>query len=189
MTQDAGQAAEELKILAQELVVGSLALGASLPAPAPTMGKLAKISYTHDAMIDLIVANPGISQNKLAAHFGYTPSWISNIMASDAFQARLDQRRKEVVDPTIVATVEERILGMTLRSIDVVMEAMDKPQPDAKVALRAFELGARGLGLGGNAPPPATPVDLDKLAERLIALNKGPRSIPGVVLEKEITVG
>lgn len=156
-----------------------LASGASLSAQppaardAPTMGRLKKLSYTHDSMIDLVITNPGLSQQQIAAHFGYSPAWISNVMASDAFQARLAARREEVIDPVIRATMEERVKALVLRSIEVLQEKLEKPAVSDTVALRAFELGAKAMGMGGNAPPRATPVDLDRLAERLISLNPG----------------
>ena len=73
---------------------------------------VARVSYTHDAMIDAIIHNPTISQNQLAAHFGYTPGWVSQIIASDAFQARLAERTGELVDPTIRASVEDRFKAL-----------------------------------------------------------------------------
>ena len=150
---------------------------AGLPAKsesAPTMGGLQKVRYTHEAMIDLIVANPWVSQNQIAAHFGYTPAWISNVFASDAFQERLAARREEIVDPALKATLEERFRALVLRSLEVLQEKLNKPVVSDTVALKAAELGAKALGLGGNAPPAAPVVDSDdrlaRLAARLVQL-------------------
>lgn len=153
----------------------------------PTMGNLKKIRYTHDSMIDLIIAEPWISQNHLAAHFGYSPAWISNIFASDAFQARLAERRKEVIDPTLIATIEERVKGLTLQAFDVLQQKLSN-NPSDNVALRAAELGVKAMGLGGHAPPKIEPIDLSALAERLVALNPHrEREIEGEVVGKEIS--
>lgn len=161
---------------------------APLPTHAPTMGNIVKLRYSHEAMIDLIIASPAISQNELAMRFGYTPAWISNIFASDAFRAKLAERRKEVIDPTLVATIEERFRGLAYQSLEVLKRKLDEPAVKAEVALRAAELGAKALGLGGHAPPAVTPVNLDDLAKRLVALNPGgPRVVEGEVLTKEIT--
>src|SRR5882724_4516211 len=94
---------------------------------APTMGRLKKVSYSHDCFIDLIIQNPCISQGEIAEHFGYTPGWISNVFASDAFQARLAQRREEIVDPAIKATVEERTKALLIRSLEVLAAKLDRP--------------------------------------------------------------
>lgn len=149
--------------------------------PAPTMGRLLRTNYSHDGMIDLIIGNPGISQDQIAALTGYTPSWISNIMASDAFQSRLAARREEVIDPLLKLTVEERLKGLVQRSHEVLMRKLDAPQVSDTVALKCLELGAKALGLGGNAPPPAPVVDLNRLADKMLALNAG----EGRIIEQE----
>lgn len=146
------------------------------------MGNLDKISYSHQDMIDFIIANPGISQNALAARYGYSPGWISNVMASDAWQSAMAARREEMVDPTLRMTIEERFRGITLRSLDRLMEKLDAPVVSDNVVLKAVELGAKAMGIGGNAPPPALPTDhLAQLANRLVALQSNVRK--EVILE------
>ena len=110
-----------------------------------------KLNYSHEAMVDLIVANPMITQNELAAVFGYTPAWISTIMASDAFKERLAGRRGEMVDPVVLATVEDRFEALAQRSLEVLQEKLAMPAasvPD-QLALQAAGLAARGMGKGG----------------------------------------
>lgn len=147
------------------------------PADAPrgaTMGRLKRISYTHDALIDLIIAQPELNQNELAAHFGYTPGWISNILAADAFQTRLALRRDQIIDPTLKATIEERMRALYIKAMGVLSEKLDKPAVSDTLAIRCAELGAKGLGIGGHGLPPAPDRSEDRLArlaERLIALN------------------
>lgn len=156
---------------------------------ASTMGRLKKCSYTHDALIDLIIANPTWTQNQFAAHFGYTPGWISNILASDAFQVKMAGRREEIVDPEIKASMKERFAALAIQSLKVLQDKLNSTDVSATVALRAAELGAKALGLGGHAvPAPAAPqMDrLERLADRLVALNAPQREriINGEVLGK-----
>lgn len=175
------------KDLAPDFVVTELI---KTPERTPTMGNLAKLSYTHDAMIDLLVAHPEMSQNALAAQFGYSAGWVSNIMASDAFQARLAARREELVDPTVTATLEERFRGITLLSLTRLQEKLEKPTVSDNVVLKAVELGAKSLGVGGNAPLSSNATDhLAILATRLIDLQAGIRKqvTQGVVYENEAT--
>jgi hypothetical protein len=152
--------------------------GARLPSPAPTMGRLKKCNYTHDALIDLIIEHPELDQNHLAAHFGYTAGWISNILASDAFQTKLALRRDEVIDPEIKATLEERFRALVIKSLAVLSKKLDSPVVSDQVAVRAAELGAKALGMGAAAPlPPADNSQdrLERLAERLLKLQGGIR--------------
>lgn len=110
---------------------------------------IARVRYTHDGMIDLIVANPAITQGALARHFGYTQAWVSRVMNSDAFQARLAARKAELVDPSLVATIEEKLRALASRSIDVVLEKLDSTN-SAEMGLKALEITAKALGYGAR---------------------------------------
>jgi hypothetical protein len=145
---------------------------------APTMGRLAKIRYTHQDMIDFIIANPGISQGQVALRYGYTQGWISNVMASDAWQSAMAARRDEIIDPALKASMEERFRGMTILSLKRLQDKLEAPQVSDQVVLRAVELGAKALGIGGNAAPRESAPDadrLEKLASRLIELQSSVR--------------
>ncbi len=145
----------------------------NVAAPWSGACRMGKTNYSHDAMIDLIITHPGISQKDLAAHFGYTPAWVSAVFASDAFQAKLAKRREEIIDPEMRASLKERAEALYRRSLDILMEKLDKPAVSDNVALKAAELGAKALGIGGHAPPSAPPPAGDRLvilADRLVAL-------------------
>jgi hypothetical protein len=146
--------------------------------PSGAARGIQKVSYTHDALIDLIIANPCLTQNSLAAHFGYTPGWISQVIASDAFQMRLAERKDELIDPTIRASVEENFKALVVRSMDILREKLNKPAdaiPD-NLALRTLELASRAAGYGGKTDqqPSAAPVNisvhLETLGENLTQL-------------------
>lgn len=152
------------------------------PGHAPTMGNLAKVRYSHVDMIDYLIANPGCTQNHLAARYGYTPGWISNVMASDAWQVAMASRRAELVDPTLALAIDERFRALTDRSLTRLMEKLDQPTVSDNVVLRAVELGAKALAVGGNAAPKSPEADhLARLAERLIDLQSNIRK--GVTYE------
>lgn len=118
---------------------------------------IAKIRYSHLDMIDYLIANPKCSQGELAIRYGYTQSWISTVMSSDAWKAQFAKRRDEIVDPVLSMTVNERMEGLAARSIERLMEHLDRPECPATVALKALELGARGREIGGFARPLAPP--------------------------------
>jgi hypothetical protein len=158
---------------ANELLAEMAASGSGAGDRLPARTQIQKVRYSHDAMIDLIIENPWVHQNELAAHFGYSPAWISTVMATDMFKARLAQRRDEVIDPALKASLEERFRAVVTKSLQVLQEKLEAPVVPDNLVLRAVELGAKALGLGGNAQaaPMAYPVDhLNNLAGRLLAL-------------------
>lgn len=115
------------------------------------MPLIQKVSYTHDAMIDLIIANPNISQGEIAAAFGYTEPWVSIIFNSDAFKERLAERKSELVDPVIRATLEEKFKALADLGTQVVLEKLAATR-DPKLGLRALEITSKALGYGAKAP-------------------------------------
>jgi hypothetical protein len=153
---------------------------------APTMGKLAKVSYSHKDMIDFMLANPGCTLAQVALRYGYSIGWICNVQASDAFKAAFAARRAEIVDPVLVQTINEHFEGITRLSLERLREKLEQPAVSDNVVPGAVDLGARALGVGGNAAPAAPPQDhLAVLAQRLIALQDRIRTPQGVTLNGE----
>lgn len=158
-------------------------MAAALPPQAPSLEALtseafeearrpgiSKIRYTHEDCVNAIIAEPWISQNELAARYGYSAAWMSTVINSNAFKERLAARRAEVVDPVLMATLEERFRALATRSVEVLQEKLSLPShmvPD-QLALQAAALGAKSLGMGVPQPPPAAAeADLHVLADRL----------------------
>lgn len=122
-------------------------------SPAPERkDAIAKVSYSHDAMIDMIVANPWINQGQLAAHFGYTEGWVSQVIASNAFQARLEQRKDALVDPLLRATIDENFKGLIRRSIEILHKKLEQPlvKISDELVLRALEVASKAAGYGAK---------------------------------------
>ena len=140
---------------------------------------IAKVNYSHAAMIDLIITQPGISQNDIARYFGYTPAWISQVISSDACQSALAKRREEIVDPLMRETVETQFKALVARSLDILQQKLNRPAleiPD-NLALRTLEIASRAAGYGvkDDTPPPNnTPAEvhihLEQLGGGLVAL-------------------
>jgi hypothetical protein len=118
----------------------------------PTVPRIDRVSYTHDAMIDLVLENPMISQNEIAQFFGYTPSWVSIVFNSDAFQARLAARKEEIIDPLVRAKVDEAIKGLVSRSIEILREKLDNPNVSTELALEVFKSSTKAAGYGARNP-------------------------------------
>lgn len=113
------------------------------------MAEIKKISYTHDALIDAIIACPHASQRELAALFGYTEAWISQIIHSDSFQVRLEGRRKETVDPILLQKTEERLEGLMGQAMTVLSEKLEATR-NPELAARVLDISARARGYGAR---------------------------------------
>ena len=140
-----------------------------------TRPQIARVRYTHEAMIEEIIMRPEIHQNELAAIFGFSPAWISTVINSDAFQAKLMATKDELVNPELRLQLNERFRALSVRSVQVLMEKLSKPANEISdnLALKAAELGAKALGLGAVSPAVVVVNSVDRLqglASRLTGL-------------------
>lgn len=136
-----------------------------------------KVSYTHDGMIDHMIANPAISQGELALIYGYSASWICQIMSSDAFQARLHERREQITDPAIRATMKERFDALVLRSLEILQDKLNRPSDKVadQLVLQTLGLASKAAGYGARIETaPVSPVNvhvhLESMADNLTQL-------------------
>lgn len=113
--------------------------------------QIQKVSVTHDAIIDLLIARPHLNQRQIAAEFGYTSVGIGIILRSDAFKARLEARKAELVDPLVKQTVEDRLVGLAHMSLDVLEQKLSD-SADPKLALAALEAANKSAGYGARNP-------------------------------------
>ena len=120
---------------------------------SPYVPTLQKVRYTHEALIDVIIANPAISQRDLAKHFGFTEGWMSIIINSDAFQTRLAERKGALVDPKILASIEDRLEALGKRSLDKLLERVDNGTPISNGDL--VRMAALGSGDRNKRPEKA----------------------------------
>lgn len=119
------------------------------PATGELRGGIAKVGYSHQAMADLILENPAISQNEIAQFFKVTPGWVSQVIASDAFQAYLSERKDTILDPILRGAVEESFRGLVLQSMAKLREKLES-NPSDQLVLEVFKNSSRALGYGAR---------------------------------------
>lgn len=108
---------------------------------------LKRLTYTHEAMVELILAEPAVKTAELAEIFGYSEGWILQVVKSDSFQSRLAQRKAQLTDPVIAQSVEDRLRGVALNALGLVEEKLDKADTSGDYALEALGIASHGLGL------------------------------------------
>lgn len=114
--------------------------------------QIKSVRWHHDRIIDFILAHPTApSQAEIAANFGFSQSWLSIIINSDAFRHRLEERKAELVDPVITASIEERLNALAKRSLDKLLERLDSGVPISNGDL----VSMAKLGVGDKNTRPA----------------------------------
>lgn len=105
---------------------------------------ITRLTYTHDAMVDLILQEPTVTHAELAEVFGYSASWIQRVVGSDAFAARLAERKAALIDPHIARSLNERLRGVTIQALDIVGNKLSAEQ-SAGYALEVLGVSTAGL--------------------------------------------
>ena len=120
-----------------------------------------KCEFSHSAVIDALVVNPRLRLKDLAQMFGYSEGWR--------------QRKIEVLDPTMLATLEDHYKALAMRSVAILQEKLKGPAEGISddLALKAAALGASMFKPTMAAPPAPVESSIDRLADRLIALQQG----------------
>jgi hypothetical protein len=111
--------------------------------------KAGKPRLIHEEVIDYLLINPGVTAKEAARHFGMSYQWMLILTNSDGFQRRYAERKDELIDPTIRATLEDRMKGLVAQSIEVLMEKLEAGRSE-ETALKALDIGAKALGYGAK---------------------------------------
>lgn len=86
------------------------------------MPEVAKLSHTHHAILEFMVANPSLKNREVAAKFGYTEAWLSCIIHSDAFQRQLKERQDQTFNHTVLP-LRDKMNIIAHKMLDKVIEA------------------------------------------------------------------
>lgn len=120
------------------------------------MSSIAKARWYHDRIIDYILEAPTPpSQGELAQFMGYSDTWISIMVNSDAFKERLEERKGELTDPVIAASINERLDGLARKTLDRLIERVDSSLPIRTADLTAIAK----LAIGDKNTRVAAPVN------------------------------
>ena len=107
--------------------------------------QIQKISPQHEAMINWLIENPTASRPQMAAVFGVTTAWLSTVIHSDAFQAKLLSRQDTVFNAAIVRPIQERLMGCAQVATDRLYERLNL-EDDTAVILRSVEVLTKAVG-------------------------------------------
>lgn len=110
--------------------------------------QIKKTSYTHEALADVMLAQPQLGNKELAAMFGKTPTWVSYVKSSGAFRKYISERKSEVVDPVLAQSIDERLNGLASQSVDILMEKLNGFAVSDDLALECLKISSKALGYG-----------------------------------------
>lgn len=169
------------------------------------MAEINKLSPTHEALLRWVLQNPGPRLvSRAAEFFGYSVPWMSTVMNSDAFRAKLAEL-SEQADCAVVADIPAKLRGVASLALDGLAEQVHRASNDLTMQPREFlketaEMALEKLGFGakGAAASPTTinntqvfvaadPGALARARERFAALGlSSPTPLPAPDLPLEV---
>jgi hypothetical protein len=155
------------------------------------MPEIKNISIKHDAIMDFLMANPAMKLGDVATHFQVTQPWLSCIIHSDIFQARLKEK-SDVAFHSTVLPLREKMIGVAHMALDKLADVLPKETETKVIASTAEGLLDR-LGFGSKQSPmqPGTNVNLQvnvlrsELDEARALLGKAQKPMLEVTIDGE----
>ena len=131
------------------------------------------VSTKHEAIINFMLANPTMRLQDVAAHHGVSGPWLSVLIHSDAFQARL-KAKSEVLFGLTVRPLAEKINAVAHRAVDRLLEKVDDPNITPRTALDILELTTARIDFAGKAQekastPPGPQMNIFAVSAELLA--------------------
>lgn len=122
------------------------------------MAEIAKVVYSHDAIIDWLITNPDKDYGDCAIKFGYTRAWLSTIVNSDAFKAEYTRRRNEL-NSRLADGIMTKAAENALKALDRIGDILDDEETDPRLIVDA---GDKLLHRLGYAPSRGVSVNLQQ---------------------------
>lgn len=104
----------------------------------------ARLSHTHEQIINWLVLNPDRSMRECADSFGYTQSWLSTLVRSDLFQAALAERQHAVA-LRVVQSIPQKLAAVTDIALDKLAD-MVQVSEDPEFILDAADKALHRMG-------------------------------------------
>lgn len=111
---------------------------------------LKELTYTHEAVADLILKEPTVTIAELAAIFGMRHYAIRKLVVHEVFKKHMAYRKATLIDPHISRSLNERARTISMQAMEIISKRMvDKP--DSAYALKVLTLfSAEAKRAAGN---------------------------------------
>lgn len=120
-------------------------------APSTRQGKTFR--WWHDAIIDLLLLEPAITQGEISKRLKRGYATISLVMNSDLFKARYEQRRREF-QQCVHEGIKDKLVKVANLGLELTLETLDKKRTSIEIS-DLVDITEGALDRLGYAPPKA----------------------------------
>lgn len=167
------------------------------------MAEIQRISHTHEQVMNWLILNPQRSLRECADEFGYTQAWLSTLIHSDIFQAKLRERQEEVFS-RVASSIPQKLAAVTHVALEKLADKVAESE-DPEFILDAADRALHRMGYapqsarnpagspasGGHLPGNTTNVFMlgaNDLHEARQIMQAAGRAMSETVIEAEVTV-
>jgi hypothetical protein len=122
------------------------------------VGEIASLSNRHVAILEFMMANPGMKLGDVAQKFNVSQPWLSQIIHSDAFQRQLAERQNETFNHTVLP-LRDKMNLVAHKMLDKLVEA-NSDVMDVDTAAGVAESMLDRLGFSPKTPAAQVPTHL-----------------------------
>lgn len=88
------------------------------------MAEVQKLSIKHIDILNFLLANPMVKLQDVAAHYGITQPWLSQVIHSDMFQRLLKERQDAVFHHTVLP-LKEKLTTLAHQALDKLYDRVE----------------------------------------------------------------
>jgi len=100
----------------------------------------------------MILANPMLTQGEVAMALGYTESWVSMIINSDAFQQELKERDDQIFEEVVIP-LRKKLEGVAHRAVERLGERLEDEDAEGNFILSVADKMLHRLGYAPTKGP------------------------------------
>lgn len=115
-----------------------------------------RVLWWHDAIIDVMLANPGWTIKKIAEHLKRKPQTLYLVTNSDVFRARLAMRRAEHAK-NLSTSVIEKTTRVADKALELALNRLESESSAQIPTLQLFSLADKALERLGYGSRPSGP--------------------------------
>ncbi len=120
--------------------------------------QIQRVSIKHDAILDYLLVNPAQKLGEVAKKFDVSAPWLSVIIHSDAFQAKLAEKDGICFSTTIVP-LREQLMGVAQVGVEKLGECLENASAvsDKQFIADTTDSILKNLGYSPKSVAPASP--------------------------------
>jgi len=116
-----------------------------------------RLKQWHEMVMDYILLNPSCTNQSIAEHFGYAETTVSQVINSDLFRMKFEERKRkfrESVDGTAVERLQGKLAGTAERILDAMDERIQRERETLGIDVmkESAEMVLKSLGYGLAKP-------------------------------------